>query len=77
MNLENAQKILDYAKAGLSIVLIGTTPTQDDSFGVNDDTAVAAIFAELKTLDNVTSIVDESSLPTALKSLWCRTKRII
>lgn len=69
MNLENAQKILDYAKAGLSIVLIGTTPTQDDSFGVNDDTAVAAIFAELKTLDNVTSIADESSLPTALKSL--------
>lgn len=67
MELEAAQQILSYAKDGLSIILIGQTPTKDGTFKTDSNSQVAAVFEELKKLSNVYSIDGEEELPSALK----------
>lgn len=69
MELADAQQILTYAKEGLPVVLVGQTPVTDGTHGAEDDEAVQAVFAELKTMANVAAVADEADLPAALKSL--------
>ena len=67
MELSDAQKILEYAKDGLKIVLVGETPSTDGTYSAEDDQAVQDVFTELKGMDNVITVETEDKLPEALK----------
>lgn len=69
MNLADAQTIWGYARSGLPIVLVGLTPTTDGTAAAKDDATVVALFEELKTMANVSSVADASQLPAALYAL--------
>lgn len=69
MELSAAQQILTYAKAGLPIILVGTTPLKDGTYSTDADNEVQAIFAELSALSTTVSIAEEDDLPAALAQL--------
>lgn len=69
MALDAARTILDYAKEGLPVVLIGTVPYSDGTAASDDDEQIVSTFEELKAIESVVSIESEKDLPDALISL--------
>ena len=81
MSLDVAEKILNYAKAGLPVVIVGEAPSKVNSYpGSNEnvgsselladaDAQLVAYMDELKGLDNVKTVADRAELVTALSQL--------
>lgn len=65
MLLDSARHILDYARAGLPIVIIGELPATPTSFGT-DDSELAALLTQLTATSGVTRIATPGELPAAL-----------
>ena len=75
MPLAYAQSILQFAKDGLPIILVGLTPdtgtstNADWSYLTNSDAAVKAVFTELKTMPKVKVAGSETDILNALTEL--------
>ncbi|MCL2164740.1 MAG: hypothetical protein FWH55_10215 [Oscillospiraceae bacterium] len=68
MRLDIAEKILNYAKAGLPVVVVGDPPGKAGSYSgtvalaAADDVKLAAIMNELLALPNVTQVTDTQAV---------------
>ena len=72
MKLEDAQNILEYAKEGLTVIIIGDSPSADGTYSTEDDQAVIDVFEEMKSLDHVFCIGTEDELLQALSDAGIR-----
>ena len=74
ISLETAAKLIDYAKAGLPIVMIGEAPNTVDSYPGSvsemeaNDRQIQSMMAELAELPSVITIEEDSELVDALKA---------
>ena len=75
MPVETAEKILDYAKSGLPVVIVGEVPYRVNTFAGssenmnNEDAKLADLMNELIQLDNVKIVESEDDIPDALDQL--------
>ncbi|MCI8497493.1 MAG: hypothetical protein HFE85_04510, partial [Clostridiales bacterium] len=74
MSLETANKLVEYAKAGLPIAIIGEAPSKVDTYPGSvaeleeNDRQLQAVMAELKELPSVITVDDSAELSDALKA---------
>ncbi|KAL2825687.1 hypothetical protein BJY01DRAFT_256192 [Aspergillus pseudoustus] len=71
LNVESAQQVLSWAKAGLPVVLVGSAPSQTQSLSTSRETRsrIASAFKSLLALKNTRQVSSEGEAPTALQSL--------
>ena len=69
--VEDARKLLEFSKAGLPIVVLGTWSPAVTGGRPNDagNAALAPILAELLARPNVRQVIDQNSIPDALAAL--------
>lgn len=76
MQISTLTKILQLAKQGLPIVLVGNGPiasaglnTSADGNATNDDSKITALLSELKNHERCLSVDDVGQIPNALKRI--------
>ena len=67
MPVAAAQKIQQYAQAGVPIVVVGEVPSRAEGFAESDD-EVVRIFAEMEAAEQITHVSSESELSAALRT---------
>lgn len=68
LTLDGAQKILEYAKQGLKVVIVDGAAVQTP-YNDGSDQALAQVISELKTLDCVAAAASDDEIVEALRSL--------
>ena len=68
LTLDGAQKILEYAKQGLKVVIVDGAAVQTP-YNDGSDQALAEVISELKTLDCVAAAASDDEIVEALQSL--------
>ncbi|WP_270739476.1 glycosyl hydrolase [Massilioclostridium coli] len=68
LTLDGAQKILEYAKQGLKVVIVDGAAVQTP-YNDGSDSALAEVMSELKTLDCVATAASDDDIVEALQSL--------
>lgn len=71
MPVAAAQKIQQYAQAGVPIVVVGEVPSRAEGFAESDD-EVVRIFAEMEAAEQITHVSSESEFSAALRTLGIR-----
>ncbi|MBI4942527.1 MAG: hypothetical protein HY830_17440, partial [Actinobacteria bacterium] len=71
LTLAGAQKILDYARAGLPVVLVGS-PVGAGGLPVAQDAALAKVVAQILANRNVSQVASEADVPLRLAQLGIR-----
>ncbi|KAF4466478.1 hypothetical protein FALBO_6661 [Fusarium albosuccineum] len=72
MDVDTAQLLLTYARAGLPIVIVGTLPSYTFSYSNNprqEKGNLSSILSQLRTLKTVRTVENTSSVPSTLKEL--------
>lgn len=74
MPLETAQKILDFAQAGLPIVVIGTVPSRTPGYfdAAAQDAALQAVITQLLAQPGVHQVATEADVPDTLQAFGVR-----
>jgi alpha-L-rhamnosidase len=72
MPVEVARKILDYARAGLPVVVVGTPPDRTPGNTPDADPVLRGIIADLLRERSVSQVAHESDVPGKLRSLGIR-----
>lgn len=69
ITLDGAQKLIEYADAGLPIIIAKQIPSKTKGFGQKDrDSEVAALMTELLAKDNVSFVSEDSELTAAVEA---------
>ncbi|KAL3459661.1 hypothetical protein BJX64DRAFT_301114 [Aspergillus heterothallicus] len=74
LNVDSAQNVLSWAKAGLPVVIVGDVPTKTQSLSTprNASSKLATVFKSLLALKNTRQVSSEREAPAALQSLGVR-----
>ena len=73
-DVEAAQKILGYAKAGLPVIFVGS-PTGTAGLPVSDDATLQAIVAQILAQPSVSQVASEADVPAKLAPARHRRRR--
>lgn len=69
LTIEGAQKMLEYARAGLPVVFVGPLPTQVPGDAPEDDATLAALVQQILSQRTVQHVADQAAVPAALDSV--------
>ncbi|KAL2812327.1 hypothetical protein BJX63DRAFT_421888 [Aspergillus granulosus] len=71
LNVDSAQELLSWAKAGLPVVIVGSAPSQTQSLRPSRDTSlkISKVFKSLIALKNTKQVSSQGETSAALRSL--------
>ena len=72
MPVEVARKILGFARAGLTVIVVGTPPDRTPGNTPEDDAALKAVIGQLLAERSVSRVAHEADVPDKLHSLGIR-----